>query len=116
MLFITRDVGITAHFCDRVAVIYAGEIMELAPRDASSSAAPPLHAHAAGRLLPQRPSCGAAGRARRHAGGDACRAGGCTYAVAAPVAQERCRVEHAAAGRGRRPATRPLPLSGERVP
>ena len=33
MLFITRDIGITAHFCDRVAVIYDGEIMELAPRD-----------------------------------------------------------------------------------
>ncbi len=32
MLFITRDVGITAHFCDRVAVIYAGQIMEVAPR------------------------------------------------------------------------------------
>ena len=28
MLFITRDVGITAHFCDRVAVLYDGEIME----------------------------------------------------------------------------------------
>jgi oligopeptide/dipeptide ABC transporter ATP-binding protein len=33
LLFITRDIAITAHFCDRVAVIYAGEIMELAPRD-----------------------------------------------------------------------------------
>ena len=33
MLFITRDIGITAHFCDRVAVIYNGEIMELAPRE-----------------------------------------------------------------------------------
>lgn len=33
MLFITRDVGITAHFCDRIAVIYDGEIMELASRD-----------------------------------------------------------------------------------
>ncbi len=31
MLFITRDIGITAHFCDRVAVIYAGEILEIAP-------------------------------------------------------------------------------------
>ncbi len=29
-LFITRDIGITAHFCDRVAVIYEGEIVELA--------------------------------------------------------------------------------------
>lgn len=34
MLFITRDVGITAHFCDRVAVLYAGEIVELADREA----------------------------------------------------------------------------------
>jgi oligopeptide/dipeptide ABC transporter ATP-binding protein len=33
LLFITRDIAITAHFCDRVAVIYAGEIMELAPRE-----------------------------------------------------------------------------------
>ncbi|MDQ0396493.1 ABC transporter ATP-binding protein [Labrys monachus] len=33
MLFITRDIGITAHFCDRVAVLYGGEIMELAPRE-----------------------------------------------------------------------------------
>jgi oligopeptide/dipeptide ABC transporter ATP-binding protein len=34
MLFITRDVGITAHFCDRVAVLYSGEIMEVADRNA----------------------------------------------------------------------------------
>ncbi len=33
MLFVTRDIGITAHYCDRVAVIYAGEIVEEAPRD-----------------------------------------------------------------------------------
>ena len=32
-LFITRDIGITAHFCDKVAVIYAGQIVELAERD-----------------------------------------------------------------------------------
>lgn len=33
MLFITRDIGIAAHFCDRVAVLYSGNIMELAPRE-----------------------------------------------------------------------------------
>lgn len=33
LLFITRDVGITAHFCRRVAVLYGGEIMELASRE-----------------------------------------------------------------------------------
>lgn len=32
MLFITRDIAITAHYCDRVAVIYAGEIVEIAER------------------------------------------------------------------------------------
>ena len=30
MLFITRDIGITAHYCHHVAIIYAGEIVELA--------------------------------------------------------------------------------------
>jgi oligopeptide/dipeptide ABC transporter ATP-binding protein len=33
MLFITRDIGIAAHFSDRVAVIYKGEIVEIAPRE-----------------------------------------------------------------------------------
>lgn len=28
--FITRDIGVTAHFCDRIAIIYAGEIVEMA--------------------------------------------------------------------------------------
>ncbi|MDQ6437204.1 ABC transporter ATP-binding protein [Mesorhizobium sp. LHD-90] len=32
MMFITRDIGITAHYCDRIAIIYAGEIMEIAER------------------------------------------------------------------------------------
>jgi oligopeptide/dipeptide ABC transporter ATP-binding protein len=34
MLFITRDVGITAHFCDRIAVLFSGELVELASREA----------------------------------------------------------------------------------
>lgn len=33
MMFITRDIGITAHYCDRIAIIYAGEIMEVADRE-----------------------------------------------------------------------------------
>ncbi|MDO9710402.1 ABC transporter ATP-binding protein [Paracraurococcus lichenis] len=33
MLFITRDIGITAHLCDRIAVMLNGEIMELAARE-----------------------------------------------------------------------------------
>jgi oligopeptide/dipeptide ABC transporter ATP-binding protein len=45
MLFITRDIGITAHFCDRVAIIYAGEIVEIAPREIFFD--DPLHPYAA---------------------------------------------------------------------
>lgn len=30
MLFITRDIGITAHYCHQVAIVYAGEIVEIA--------------------------------------------------------------------------------------
>jgi len=33
MLFITRDIGIAAHFSDRVAVLYKGEIVEIAARE-----------------------------------------------------------------------------------
>ncbi len=32
-LLVTRDLGIIAQFCDRVAVMYAGEIQEIADRD-----------------------------------------------------------------------------------
>ena len=30
MLYITRDIGVAAHFCDRIAILYEGEIMEVA--------------------------------------------------------------------------------------
>jgi len=33
MLLISRDLGIVAHYCDRVAVLYAGQIIEEAPVD-----------------------------------------------------------------------------------
>jgi oligopeptide/dipeptide ABC transporter ATP-binding protein len=31
MLYITRDVGVAANFCDRIAIVYRGEIVEEAP-------------------------------------------------------------------------------------
>ena len=54
MLFITRDIGIAAHFCDRVAVMYDGEILELAPReDFFFRPCHPYTVHAHGGVLPQ---------------------------------------------------------------
>jgi oligopeptide/dipeptide ABC transporter ATP-binding protein len=41
MLFITRDIGITAHFCDRTAVVFDGEVVELARTE--NFFANPLH-------------------------------------------------------------------------
>lgn len=34
MLYITRDIGVAANFCDRIAIIYKGEIVEVAPTEA----------------------------------------------------------------------------------
>ena len=33
LLFITRDIGVAAHFCDRTAIMFKGEIMEIGGRD-----------------------------------------------------------------------------------
>lgn len=41
MLYITRDIGVAANFCDRVSIIYKGEIVESAPTGAFFSG--PLH-------------------------------------------------------------------------
>jgi oligopeptide/dipeptide ABC transporter ATP-binding protein len=41
MLYITRDVGVAANFCDRIAILYKGELVEVAPTVAFFSG--PLH-------------------------------------------------------------------------
>ena len=44
-ILITHNLGIVAGVCDRVAVMYGGRIVEMAPRDAAlRRAAPPVHA------------------------------------------------------------------------
>lgn len=97
LLFITRDIGITAHFCDRVAVIYQGEIMEVARR--ADFFFRPQHPYTIMlmaafsynqrlRALWRRPQ---AGPDMRAASGR-----GCAYTTRCPLAQARCQAERPA--------------------
>lgn len=91
MLFITRDVGITAHFCDRVAVIYAGRIMEVAPRHQFFHH--PSHPYTNMLLAAFSHSADLRRRwtipdVKRRATHDQL---GCTYADRCPLAKEQCR-------------------------
>ena len=95
MLFITRDVGITAHFCDRVAVIHAGEIMEIAPRDAFFLS--PMHPYTI--MLLAAFSHQAELRRRRIVPDVKRRPApveGCSYADRCPLSRARCRQERPA--------------------
>lgn len=93
LLFITRDIGITAHFCDRVAVIYAGQIVEQAPREEFFEN--PQHPYSILLLA----AFAQNERLRRYwlgnsvAGADQAPVAGCPFAGRCARAQDRCRVE-----------------------
>jgi len=93
LLFITRDIGITAHFCDRVAVIYNGEIMELAAREDFFFR--PSHPY----TIMLMAAFSYNQRLRRlwarpePLPGMKAEASACPYTLRCPLARERCRVE-----------------------
>jgi oligopeptide/dipeptide ABC transporter ATP-binding protein len=94
MLFVTHDLELAAAVCDRIAVMYAGYLVEDSPADRLHEAA--LHPYTAG-LLASRPS--ASRRATRLAAIpgsplSAFEAGeGCPFAARCPYVVDVCRTE-----------------------
>jgi len=105
VILITHDLGVVAETCDEVAVMYAGEIVELAP--AQDLFAAPQHPYTVG-LLGSIPLLNAAReRLTTISGSVPALSGafvGCRFAGRCPFAEARCRAEPpplAAVGTGR---------------
>ena len=116
LLFISHNLAVIAQMCDRVGVLYAGELVEEGPaQDVFKRPAPPLHGRAAA-LDPapcRRP--GSRGRSTLAtipgslpAPGSVTE--GCIFADRCGLAEERCRTETPAAVRDRRRPRLALPL------
>jgi oligopeptide/dipeptide ABC transporter ATP-binding protein len=96
MLYITRDMGVAAHFCDRIAILYEGEIVEVA--DKSVLFADPKHPYTNMLMaaFAQNPEL----RRQWHRNGPGERAGAgspenrCSYAPRCVKAQLRCVEAH----------------------
>ena len=106
VLFITHDLGVVRRVCDRVAVLYAGRVVETSPTSDLFRA--PQHPYTRGLMA-------AVPRTRRGAGALATIPGsvppdpgavaGCAFRDRCPLAIERCGTE--------RPALRAIGTSGE---
>jgi oligopeptide/dipeptide ABC transporter ATP-binding protein len=92
VLLITHDLGVVAEFCDRVAVMYAGRIVEEAPATALFAA--PGHRYTEA-LLRSMPAANAPGRDLPSIPGSvpppAARGAGCVFAPRCGFATPRCR-------------------------
>ncbi len=120
-LFIAHDLAVVDHMADRVAVMYAGRIVEIAPRD--SLFATPAHPYTRA-LIAAAPKLGAGKRkaADTPAGeppSPIAPPPGCAFHARCPLAEARCRTERPAldaVGDGHRAACHFAPRPGsERV-
>jgi len=103
MLFITRDIGITAHFCNRIAVMYGGEIVEIA--DTQSFFDRPAHPYSV--MLLSAFSHNPALRAKwtrnsEDSSENAVAETGCPFRLRCVRARERCATEHPVLSRFRK--------------
>jgi len=94
MIFVTHNLGIVAKICDRVAVMYAGQIVEAGPVRRLFTA--PAHPYSQA-LLGSIPKVGAARRHLTAIDGQppdlAAPRTGCAFAPRCPAVMERCRTE-----------------------
>jgi oligopeptide/dipeptide ABC transporter ATP-binding protein len=94
MLFVTHDLELAAAVCDRIAVMYAGYLVEDSP--AASMHTEALHPYTAG-LLASRPSLSAKSRRLSAIPGRPLSAfevrEGCVFAARCPFAEDRCRAQ-----------------------
>jgi len=92
VLLITHDLGVVAELCHRVAIIYAGRIVEMAP--VAKIFEEPLHPYTRGllRCLPHPSRFGQPLSSIEGAPPDLRQAGaGCRFAPRCPLALESCR-------------------------
>jgi oligopeptide/dipeptide ABC transporter ATP-binding protein len=94
MIFVTHNLGIVAKICDRVAVMYAGRIVEIGP--VRRLFREPAHPYTRA-LIESIPRLGARSARLTAIEGQppdlASLPPGCSFAPRCPVAMERCRVE-----------------------
>ena len=94
MIFVTHNLGIVARMCDRVAVMYAGRIVETGPVRTLFTA--PAHPYTRA-LLESVPRLGASRARLRAIDGQppdlATLGAGCAFVARCPQAMERCRAE-----------------------
>jgi oligopeptide/dipeptide ABC transporter ATP-binding protein len=94
LLFISHDIGVVAELCDRVAVLYAGEVMEEGPT--AEVLASPSHPYTMGLAqsfpdirTPDRPLVSIAGHPPRLTE----RPKGCPFVSRCPFARDVCRTD-----------------------
>jgi oligopeptide/dipeptide ABC transporter ATP-binding protein len=94
-LFISHDLGVVKYMSHRIAVMYLGEIVELAP--AEDLYAEPLHPYTRA-LVSAVPSLARRGRGRIRLQGEppnpTAPPPGCKFHPRCPLATELCRVQH----------------------